>query len=687
MPYQYQPLPIADDPNDVYIRLLELHQGSRTGPITGYLYSVLLSQAPKFIALSYCWGSATRDGTIHITNSAPPRDLDNDNTLDVPTALIPFLYRTRKQRSLQARTWWIDSICLNQNDSDEKNIHVPKMREIYMKAMCTVSWLGREADGSAEAMAYADKLSKTYRRLMAEQKLITLTPDEEKETVQKVQVKLGDPALEAMLKLLDRPYFERAWIVQEVIVSRQVYFMCGDYDSVLSWEALLGAFVYLIQTQAWLWEFYSGMRVRHIIELRLSEMDWTTSIDIDWPRALLRHRACLAGEASDKVYAFYGLRCKRALEELDIKPNYNMPTEVLYTQLAARALKKGQVVVFHVPRLVIGKEQEEDRQFKKITLPSWVPDWRFTDETPYSLTNTESIANRPTLDADYCATKKSPFRLTFDSPAWNALSDSRAAPTTLPKLLRLSGFTVATVTRLTRRRWIIEVPTGRQTLLDQAQLLQSAQRQVYEWEAVFHPYFSSKIYTPTGESGHTATYETFMAGSALYTPQVKRAAATAFERRQRFLRLFYTLHLQDFLICYIAVVLAERVLRCFGYANPEVQFRGMVDHMANRRGAQMVKKTSGRSSSSSSETSAQQTTYLALVPGICQLGDEVVLVEGVTTPLILRPKGQASVQLEGEKEKTVQTWKFIGDSYVHGLMKGEVWDNGKEGECEGFWIA
>ncbi|KAJ4372456.1 hypothetical protein N0V83_004230 [Neocucurbitaria cava] len=190
MPYQYQPLSIADDPDDVYIRLFELHQGPRTGPITGRLYSTLLSKAPSFFALSYCWGSTSRNGTVHITNSAPPRDLDNDNTLDIPPALIPLLYQTRDRRSLKARTWWIDSICLNQNDAEEKNIHVPKMREVYMKATCTISWLGLEADGSREAIAYADKLSKTYRRHMAERKLVTLTPDEEKEDVQMIKSNL-----------------------------------------------------------------------------------------------------------------------------------------------------------------------------------------------------------------------------------------------------------------------------------------------------------------------------------------------------------------------------------------------------------------------------------------------------------------------------------------------------------------
>lgn len=547
------------------------------------------------------------------------------------------------------------------------------MRDVYMKAMCTISWLGPEAHGSTEAIKYAEKLNQTYRRQMAEQKLITITPEEEKENA-KIQVKLGDPGLEALLKLLDRPYFERAWIVQEVIVSRQVYFICGAGDAFINWDSLLGAYLYLIQVQAWLWEFYSGMRIRHIVELRLSEMEWQSAIDTDWARALLRHRFCLSGDPRDKVFAFFGLRCKRALEELDIVPNYEKTTEELYIQLAARALKKGHTVVLYVPRLVIGKEQEEHTAFENLVLPSWVPDWRGSDATPISLVIAEGAASRTDLDPGYCATKDSVFTVGFDKLVWNKAYDVKAVSTTMPKLIKLRGFTVARVTNLTRRPWKIQIPSGRQWLAEQARLLQSTQQHVHEWEAVLRPNQSSQIYTPTGELAMPAMYETFMAGSTEWTAEQKANAFTAFERRQRILRFLYTLRLDGFLFFYLIIILAERLFRLLGYINPEVQFRLMVGHMANRKGARMRSED------------GLQTEYFALVPSICNLGDTMVLVEGVRLPLILREKGEGTVQLENGKEKAVRTWEFIGDSYVHGVMKGDVWDKRKD-ECEDLWIA
>lgn len=588
MPYQYQHLPSLQDDGDIYIRLLELHYNPRSGPITGRLFSTRLSLAPKFRAVSYCWGPSTRRGTIHITDSAPPRDLDNDNTLEIPTALIPLLQRLRGRYRREERTMWIDSICLNQRDGMEKTIHVPRMRDIYDKAQYTMSWLGSETKGTKEAFAYATELFGMFRRVMAAQGLVKLTEEEEKEKSVGVKVRLGMPALETMLQLLERPYFERTWVVQELIVSRTVFLLCGN--ATIGWGTLVGAFMYLCQTQAWLFEFYSGLRIHYLLELRFSELDWETARDVPWSRTLIRHRACASGDSRDKVFAYYGLRCQNALKELGITPNYLISTKELYTTLAARALMKGQVIILHVPRLVHEQAQDTDSTLEDLSLASWVPDWRWTEQTPTSMVDIEGyFAQTPTPDADYYATPNSVFTAEFNTPVWHTSGPLTTSPIPLPKLLRLRGLHVATVTRLTRRRWEhFHIGSGPQTLTDQARLLQYTRQQVHEWEAVFRPASSTTIYAPTGESATHAMFETFMAGTTRFPEADKRAAVKAFARRQNFLRLWHTFHLNEYLVLYIVLLWIEHVFRRFGYNNPEMAFRTMVEHMGNRRGAQMV---------------------------------------------------------------------------------------------------
>jgi hypothetical protein len=50
------------------------------------------------------------------------------------------------------RVMWIDAVCINQNDLEERGDQVQIMALIYAYAAKVTVWLGEEADGSNEAM-------------------------------------------------------------------------------------------------------------------------------------------------------------------------------------------------------------------------------------------------------------------------------------------------------------------------------------------------------------------------------------------------------------------------------------------------------------------------------------------------------------------------------------------------------
>jgi hypothetical protein len=668
MTYQYQSLPTIPDSEDIYIRLIRLPPGPRSGSIHCEIFLTRLSEAPNFEALSYCWGPSHHGETIYITSSG--EDPSAYAALRIPGSLVPFLYRTRGHRLPRVRTFWIDSICINQQDPEEKNVQVPKMREIYLKAESTVSWLGPEQDRSTEAFAYAGQLWKLFRKSMAKLGHCTLSEEEMKEK-NNFKVTLGDPNLEALFTVLERPYFERAWIVQEVAVSKNLSLVCGDVS--IYWQTFIAAFSYLATVTQWVWEFYPGHRLQYLFTLKLSELEWEASKEIHWSRVLLRHRMHKATDPRDKVYAYYGLRCKDGFNELDIKPDYrNTTMESLFTKLAVNALVAGQTEVLHVPRITAGVEEEQDPEFATTMLPSWAPDWRWTTRTPDALIGDNEGDGTAPL---YHASGASVFKAAFDISQGAVKHSDGSKPITLPKLLRLRGFTIARVTHATAA-WNMQRPTGRQTLFEQARVLQENQVQVIDWEAVLRPPHVSALYAPTGGTHMAAFYETLMVGTSLFPKASKVAAATGFERRQRILRLIPTLRLHNFIAVYSLLILLERFLRLFGYQNPEIQFRSMVGSMVNRKGARLVSETD------------PDVEYLALIPGLCRLGDYVVLAEGLRTPCVLRPKGEATVAVDGAhgRSKTVETWEFVGDCYVHGVMGGEVWEK-RERECEDLWIA
>lgn len=105
-----------------------------------------------------------------------------------------------------------------------------------------------------------------------------------------------------------------------------------------------------------------------------------------------------------------------------------------------------------------------------------------------------------------------------------------------------------------------------------------------------------------------------------------------------------------------------------------MQFRVTTSWLAGRKCAQAISDTNIKTA----------LEYLGLVPGLCKLGDHVVLLQGVRLPLVLRLKSECLLHVGEGKSKTVRTWELIGDGYVHGIMKGECWD---EKRCEDVWIA
>ncbi|EPE33782.1 hypothetical protein GLAREA_06795 [Glarea lozoyensis ATCC 20868] len=58
--------------------------------------------------------------------------------------------------------------------------------------------------------------------------------------------------------------------------------------------------------------------------------------------------------------------------------------------------------------------------------------------------------------------------------------------------------------------------------------------------------------------------------------------------------------------------------------------------------------------------------WLGLAPMNSVPGDRIALLEGGRVPFILRPTGNEN------------QFEMVGDAYVHGIMDGEAWDEGKD---------
>lgn len=129
--YQYQPLNETNREFRV-LRLLpaQPHEQGERGLIMFEIMTISLNDKPEYTALSYCWG---QEAAVHDISLNGHR-----------FAVRPNLYEYLKILVEEAPTKpiFIDAICLNQDDLDERSSQVRLMGDIYRSAALVVAWVG-----------------------------------------------------------------------------------------------------------------------------------------------------------------------------------------------------------------------------------------------------------------------------------------------------------------------------------------------------------------------------------------------------------------------------------------------------------------------------------------------------------------------------------------------------------------
>lgn len=133
--YEYEPIREADE-----IRLLCLRHGTLGGIITGDLETVRIQESRYYDAISYTWadehGDTTKCCSLRIGSS--------DALLPITRSCDSVLRQVRKHTSRV----WIDAVCINQDDIQERGQQVDLMPLIYKGASRTFAYVGETANDS-----------------------------------------------------------------------------------------------------------------------------------------------------------------------------------------------------------------------------------------------------------------------------------------------------------------------------------------------------------------------------------------------------------------------------------------------------------------------------------------------------------------------------------------------------------
>ena len=315
--YEYDKLPSQG----AHFRLLQLFPGNHKQLKCDIaIYTLDSPDTPSYRALSYCWQNPRFDDLVISGKRIPPDDdlrlkyqichplWCNGKRILISTSLRDALQKVR--HSSQPVILWVDALCINQEDLNERASQVLLMQRIYHNALEVCMWLGIEDEFTSSAFQLLSRLQEVSCRPLPQQELYNPQLMEE----------LGLPIFpstdwEALMRLFERPYFRRIWIVQEMIaapLNGRLY--CGGI-SPISWITLVEAATFLDRSN---WRpsidmYYGGQNNISFILITLSVgMAWSTGAATPADRLLIRRKAeqtrrFEASDPRDKIFALIGI--------------------------------------------------------------------------------------------------------------------------------------------------------------------------------------------------------------------------------------------------------------------------------------------------------------------------------------------------------------------------------------------
>lgn len=200
--YQYSSL------GENQLRLLRPDHDLSSRELNFTVCHVSRDEAIKYTAVSYAWGSEEPTETIQ---------LDGKVFLVRPHLWSCLFYLSRARPEIPSyMQWehiWVDAISINQEDNSEKSSQVFSMHYTYHRAEVVSIWLG--------LVPFPKALS--HGALRSAETILTYE-DENFDWADHLQ------------ELLNRPYWERYWVIQEFLLARRGHVYCSD--NAISWQRL-----------------------------------------------------------------------------------------------------------------------------------------------------------------------------------------------------------------------------------------------------------------------------------------------------------------------------------------------------------------------------------------------------------------------------------------------------------------
>lgn len=385
-----------------------------------------IQAAPDYISLSYVWGSGEHDHSIIIQHT----DLSiSQHLYECIQAIASVLDR----ENLAGHFIWIDAVCIDQENLQEKGTQVPLIGDIYKGAEFVLVWFGNlhggekigswilnwcflfdelenppEQNEFSDVEEYLEQHAANTNALTNFEMLLTevgiqaanlealyrvisvLDTDLDHQRMQEVVCTFRNSARGkhllpqdhdiwySLFAFLNNPWWYRIWTIQEMRLANDAAAFTSD--TAFGWNYLVFFRQRLCRSQA-AGELYSGYH--HVHAGRDMDFNSRVSLHMDsagnhdtrnsheFQRMLIAIRCYRAKVKKDYIYGLLGMVDDSILQQLTIDYSDATPPEVVFTQAVKVACGLRNAVGFWI-NLMQGYELVR----KELTaLPSWVPDF------------------------------------------------------------------------------------------------------------------------------------------------------------------------------------------------------------------------------------------------------------------------------------------------------------------------
>ncbi|KAK7403206.1 hypothetical protein QQX98_011023 [Neonectria punicea] len=324
-----------------------------------------------YAAMSYVWGDPTETTTIYVDR----------HKFEATKNLVSGLHHIRELlRGEETLPLWIDAICINQGDMEERNAQVSMMKEIYEKSSMVITWLG---EAGADGLQYLNELVDWVHGKPTDD---ASGKPQDRPIAFQSHVKDRYPEIKEAVRIINNQYWTRVWTVQEYSSPRLGIFLCGKswmdkskfapslraYLTSLrilraAYERTPNRTAFFVDATVWQVE-----KVLQNHKLSYARAAWESGENYGIKRftllsMLLKFRDLKSTNPLDKVFAPLCMVLDDPRLAQSIPIDYNSSVREIFTRVAVFCLQSSEwpFGILELCRFGVAPD-----------LPSWVPDWR-----------------------------------------------------------------------------------------------------------------------------------------------------------------------------------------------------------------------------------------------------------------------------------------------------------------------